>query len=128
MNRRPLTVTINLAFILVNAVIWLILGIIIALDIHPAPAESPAMKTGMAIISIIISALLLVFTFFLYRHNRMVYYYSLAFFIFTSILTVFDDFGVADLAFLIISIVPIILLLKDRRWYIQDRQKSLETT
>jgi hypothetical protein len=68
----------------------------------------------MAIISILIFVVLGGLTFFLYKHNRMAYYLTLGFFIFTSILTIFDDFGITDLVVLSLGIIPIILLIKDR--------------
>ena len=35
MSNRPLTVTITLVFILLNVLIWLVLGIVIAINAHP---------------------------------------------------------------------------------------------
>lgn len=112
--------------ILINGLMWLILGIIIAFDLHPALPDSPTMKTGMAIISILIFIVLGGLTFFLYKHNRMAYYLSLGFFIFTSILTIFDDFGITDLVVLLLGIIPIVLLIKDRKWYMQADLKTEE--
>jgi len=126
LNKRPLTVTINLLMILINGLMWLILGIIIAFDLHPAMPDSPSMRTGMAIISILIFVLLGGFTFFLYKHNKMAYYLTLGFFMFTSILTIFDDFGITDLVVLLLGIIPIVLLIKDRKWYMHADQKIEE--
>ena len=128
MNKRPLTVTINLLIILINGLIWFILGIIIAIDVHPALPISTSMRIGMAIISILIAIVLGGLTFFIYRHNKMAYYLTLAFFIFLSFLTIFDDFGITDLVVLLLGIIPIILLLKDRGWYMQVEQKLEEGT
>jgi hypothetical protein len=31
----------------------------------------------------------------------------------------FDDFGLADLLFVLVSLLPLALLLKDRSWYVR---------
>ena len=126
MNKQPLTVTINLILLLVNAVIWLFLGIIIAFNLHPAIPDLPGLKLGLAIISFVIVAFLGVVTFLLRRHNPAAYYLALIFFIGTSILTIFDNIGWADVAFLVISVVPILLLFVDRKWYLPPKWKEKE--
>lgn len=118
MTHRPVTVTINLVFILLNTLIWLILAIMIAANVIPGLGDLPAMKWSLTILSIIIAIILLVLTYFLYKHNLKAYYLTSAFFAITSILVIFDDVGLADIIVLGISIVPIILLIKDRSWYL----------
>jgi len=126
MIHRPITVTINLVIILLNALIWLILAIIIATNAHPGFANLAAMKGVLAIISIAMGSILLVLTYFIYKHSLKAYYLTLAFFVITSILVIFDDVGLADIIFLIISLIPIILLIKDRAWYLQIKPKIEE--
>jgi hypothetical protein len=111
-------VTINLILILVIALIWLILGIIIALDVHPGLPDLPEMKGILAILSIAIALILAGLTYLLFKHNRTAYYLTLGFFGINCLLTIFDDIGWADVIFLLISLVPILLLIKDRAWYL----------
>ena len=120
---RPLTVTLNLIVILLNAMIWLVLGIIIAVDAHPALPDLPQMKVILAALSIAIAIILLGLTFFLFKRNRTAFYLTLIFFGITSILTIFDDVGLSDLIFLAVSLIPIILLIKDRGWYLQTKSQ-----
>jgi hypothetical protein len=124
---RPVTVTINLVFILLNALIWLILAISIAANLTPGLAVPLAMKVGMAIISTAMGCVLLVLTYFLFKHNLKAFYLILAFFVFTSILVIFDDVGLSDIIVLIISLIPVVLLIKDRAWYLQVIPKIKET-
>jgi chromate transport protein ChrA len=126
MTKRPLTVTINLVIILLNALIWLALGIIIAANAHPGLPDLPAMKGIMAFLSIAMAGILLGLTIFLFKRSRTAYYLTLAFFIFTSLLTIFDNVGLADFIFLIISLIPVILLIKDRVWYLQPKYQIEE--
>jgi len=121
MTKRPLTATINLIIILINAFIWLVLGIIIAANKLPGLPDLPQMKGILAILSIAIAGILLALTFFLFKRSRTSYFLTLAFFGITSILTIFDDVGLADIVFLLISLIPILLLIKDRSWYLQTK-------
>jgi lysylphosphatidylglycerol synthetase-like protein (DUF2156 family) len=120
-TNRPLTVTLNLIVILLNATIWLVLGIIIAVDAHPALPDLPQMKVILAALSIAMAIILLGLTFFLFKRSRTAFYLTMIFFGITSILTIFDDVGLSDLIFLAVSLIPIILLIKDRGWYLQTK-------
>jgi len=126
-TNRPVTVTINLVVILVNALIWFILAISIAANAIPGLAGPSAMKVGLAIVSIAMGGVLLVLTFFLFKHSLKAFYLILAFFVFTSILVIFDDIGLTDIIVLSISLIPIILLIKDRAWYLQLKPNIEET-
>ena len=119
MTNRPLSVTLNLIFILVNALIWLVFGIIIAVQAHPALPDEPLIKGVMVFLSFVITGVLAVFYYLLQKRYRMAYYFALAFFIFVSLVTILDDFGMSDLVIFIINLIPIGLLLKDRAWYLQ---------
>lgn len=124
MTPRPLTVKINLVVILVNALIWLALGIIIAIDTHPGLPDMPEMKGILAILSILIAGILLVLTFFLFKQITIAFYLTLAFFGISAFLTIFDDVGLADLGFVVICLIPVVLLIKDRAWYLQTKAQS----
>jgi len=121
MTNRPLTVNVNYAFILLNILIWLVLGVIIAFDAHPALPDIPVMKGIMAGLSLTIACILLVLFIYLYKSNKTAYYLMLAFFAVSSILTILDDVGLSDLVVLLINIIPIALLLKDRVWYLREK-------
>ena len=123
MKNRPLSVNATFAFILLNIIIWLTLGIIIAVDAHPALPDIPIMKGILAALSLVIACVLIVLFLFIYRRNRTAYYLTLAFFAVTSALTIIDEVGLSDLVVLVINIIPIVLLIKDRSWYLQTKAK-----
>jgi|GEM_PF-867599 len=124
MTKRPLTVTINLFVILLNALIWLGLGIIIAINAHPGLPDMPEMKGILAILSIAIAIILMVLTIFLFRQIRIAFFLSLVFFGISAFLTIFDDVGLADLVFVVICLIPVVLLIKDRAWYLQSKPQD----
>jgi membrane-associated HD superfamily phosphohydrolase len=124
MTKQPLTVTINLIVILLNALIWLVLGIIIAVNANPGLPDMPEMKGILAVLSIAIAGILMLLTFLLFKHNNIAFYLTLIFFGIAALLTIFDDVGLADVVFVIICLIPIFLLLKDRNWYLQANART----
>jgi lysylphosphatidylglycerol synthetase-like protein (DUF2156 family) len=121
LTKPPLSVSVNLIFILLNALIWLALGMIIALHAHPAIPDNPVIQGGMAFLSFCAAGLLLGLFFFLRKQVRLAWFVGLGFLAVTSILAIFDDFGWSDLFVLLINLVPMILLIKDRAWYLQGK-------
>jgi hypothetical protein len=125
MDTRPRSVTVTYGFIILNISIWFALGIIIALNLHPAMPDQPLVKGIMAILSFAAAGTLLGIFIFLRKHNRPSYYLALAFFCVSSLLTIFDDVGLVDLVALAFSIIPLILLIKDRGWYLQPQPHAV---
>jgi hypothetical protein len=125
MDSRPRSVTITYGFIILNILIWFALGIIIAFNLHPAMPDQPLVKGIMAILSFAAAGTLLGIFIFLQKHSRLAYYLVLAFFCVSSLLIIFDDVGLVDLAALAFSIIPIILLVKDRGWYMPPQPHAV---
>lgn len=119
MTSRPLSVSINLGFVLLDALLWLALGTIVAVDVHPALPDLPVYKTILAVLSFAIAGILLGLFFLLGKRSRVFHPIALSVFSVLSIMTIFDGFGLVDLIVLILHIVPIVLLIKDRAWYIK---------
>jgi hypothetical protein len=124
MTRRPITVTVNFVLILVNLIIWLGLGIIIAVNAYPALSIPPILKGIMAAMSMGMAGILLILFIFLVRGSHKGFYFTLAFFGVTALLTIFDDVGVSDIVVLIMNIIPIILMILDRKWYLGERSPA----
>jgi lysylphosphatidylglycerol synthetase-like protein (DUF2156 family) len=123
-NNRPLTVTITLIFIALNILVWLALGIIIAVNALPGLPDLPILKGIMAFLSLAMAGILIVLFIFLLRGSRIAYYLILALLIFTALLAIFDEVGLSDLVVLIINIIPVVLLIKDRPWYLQAKPQT----
>ncbi|MDO9545482.1 MAG: hypothetical protein Q7J07_01880 [Pelolinea sp.] len=127
MTNRPLSVSAALIFILLNALVWLVLGVIIAADAHPALPDVPLIKGTMAFLALATAGILVGLFIFLGKHSRIAYFITLGLFAATSLLSIFDQFGLADLVILAINIIPIILLIKDRAWYLQVRPRAVKS-
>ena len=125
MVRRPPTVTIALIFSLLNALLWLGFGIIVAVNAHPALPEQPSIKWPIAVLSLGTSGTFLGLFFFLRKQRRSAYFLALVLFLVIALLILFDEFGFADLVVLMINLLPLFLLLKDRAWYLQSEPRVM---
>jgi lysylphosphatidylglycerol synthetase-like protein (DUF2156 family) len=125
MTRRPFSVNITLLFILLNALIWLVLAILIVVQAHPGLPDLPYISAGMAALSFAFAICLLVLLFFVARRSRRAYYLAIAFLAGTALLAIFDDVGWSDLVVILLNLVPVILLVKDRRWFLQNEVQAL---
>jgi len=123
MMKTPTSVYAALGFILLNVLVWLAFSIIVATGVHPSIPEGNQIKWVMIILAFLTAGVLSILWFFLKRHSKVAYYLTLALLLVLSLLTVADDFGLSDLIYLIIAIVPLALLIKDRAWYLQGETR-----
>jgi lysylphosphatidylglycerol synthetase-like protein (DUF2156 family) len=123
MSSRPFFVSVSWFFILLNAMVWLGLGVIIAANAHPALPDLPLLKKVLAGLSFFGAGCFLVAFFFLLKRKRFAYYLALVLLAGTALLTFFDQVGWTDLVILAVNIVPIILLIKDREWYLHRKAR-----
>ena len=120
MTKRPLSVNISLLFIVIDALIWLTLCLFIILNIHPALPGEPLIRLIYAGMSLAFAAVLSGLAFFLYRHRTKAYYLVCAILLFTILITFFDNVGLSDLLVVLLNLIPLVLLIKDRKWYLQN--------
>jgi len=126
MKNRPLSVTTTLVLILVNALFWIAFGVIVAANAHPGLPDLPLIKEITAFLAFTTTGILLVLFVFLGKHNRIAYFLGLGLFVAISLLILLDDFGWTDLVVLVINIIPPILLIKDRTWYLQAGSSAVD--
>jgi hypothetical protein len=107
--------------------IWLVLGVIIAAKAHPALPVMPAVRGGLAFLSILMASIIALSFIFLDRGSRWAYYLTLAIFIFTAILTIFDNVGLADIIVLVLNIIPIVLLILGRTWFLHTSIPKMQS-
>lgn len=79
----------------------------------------------MAFLAFIIAGILVVLGFLITKQSRIAFFLTSGLLLITALLSIFDDFGLADLAFLILNLVPLVLLFKDRGWYLQTKSHPL---
>ncbi len=120
MEKRPVSVRLTLVFMLINAVIWLGFGVIVLSGLHPALDESKLIRFGYGGIAILAAAFLMLMYFLLRKPKKIAWYLSVLFFVAGAVVTLFDDFGWVDLVFMLVDLVPLVLFIKDRKWYLNN--------
>lgn len=119
MSRPPVFASAGLLLLRINALLWLAFGILIASGAHPGIPETPLVRWGMASLAIGGALLLLTLDHFLRKPSRVAYVATLAFLSIIAVTLLADQFGLADLAVLILTVAPILLLAKEHDWYLQ---------
>lgn len=107
----------------VNAIIWLAFGAVVALGAHPALPEGELVRwllAGGALVGALVLGTLILFL----ERNPLAFYLILGMLVLVAVMTVFDQFGYVDLAFLILTVLPITLLLWNRRSYLGEGQAT----
>jgi hypothetical protein len=121
MLTRPRSVSIVLFFVCLNALVWLGLGLSMAFNLHPAMPDIPLLTGIMAVLSLAMAGLWLGTFSLLQKRTRIGYFGTLGLLAITCLLLIFDDFGLIDLVVLLINLLPLGLLLKDRAWYLEKQ-------
>jgi hypothetical protein len=119
MSKPPVLASVGLLLLRINALLWLAFGILTASGAHPGIPDTPFIRWGMASLAIGGALLLLTLDHFLRKHSRVAYVGTLALLSFIAISLLADQFGLADLAVLILTAAPILLLAKEHDWYLQ---------
>ena len=119
MKNAPVLIRIALAFILINALMWFLIGLLIALNVHPGVPEDALLRwmmmLGMFGGAIILGLLYLLLS----RRRRLAFFIALVVLAVIILLTIFDEMGLADFAALGLALVPFVLLILGRKWFLQ---------
>lgn len=115
----PVSVLITLGLILLHAAFWFGYALLVVFNGISSISGSSPLKWVMVLLACAASAVLAGTAFFLGKRTRMAFYFSLALFVFLAVLSITDEFGLADLLYLVISLIPLVLLCKDRAWYLR---------
>lgn len=119
MKNIPKTVKVTLVFVLINALVWLIFGLIILLGMHPALPEDVLYKWGMGAVSLVAAGVLLGLFFLLKNRVGWGWYAAVAALAISLVLSIFDDVGWIDVAMMGIILIPLVLIIRDRKWYLK---------
>jgi hypothetical protein len=119
MTKPPVSVAAALLLLLLNALVWLAFAVLVAAGAHPSIPHTDLVKWTMAVLAFLNAVVLMGLCGLLRRGNHVAYYLTLGLLVVLSLLTVADQFGISDLIVLILLGVPLVLLVKDRAWYLQ---------
>lgn len=119
MKGFPKTVKLTLIFLLINALVWFLFALIILLGLHPALPEDVLYKWGMAALSLVAAGVMVGLFLLLKNRVQWGWYAALAALAFSVLLTIFDDVGWIDVAVMLVMLVPLVLIIRDRKWYLK---------
>lgn len=120
MKKYPLTVSFTLFGVLGNMMVWLVFGMLVAAGLIPGFPDLPIIVALIVVASLTIAGTHAFLFIFLRRRNRIAYFIALGLFSLSCTVTFLDEVGIMDLLFLASNLIPLILLLCDRRWYLQS--------
>lgn len=124
MPSQPHSVTITRGLLLANATLWLVLGAIIAAGQHPALHVQPTLRFFIAAAMPGIGAVLCALALLLGRPQAWSYYLTVGLLLLITVSFLFDQFGWTDLLALSFSLIPLVLLLKERAWYLVPKGET----
>jgi lysylphosphatidylglycerol synthetase-like protein (DUF2156 family) len=117
MTPRPFSISVAIGLLFVQALFWAGFALIVALGVHPGLPDNPFYRVLMAVLAAFCGALLVFLAIRLARPEKRAWYAAVIFLGGISVLTFTDDVGLADLLFLFLPLIPLILLGIHRRWY-----------
>jgi hypothetical protein len=117
MNHSPFSVGATRLLVLLNALVWLSFGVLTSVGAHPSYGEPGLLRWAMAGFSLIAACILTAGASLLRRGNRSGYWIMVALLALLMVATLLDEFGLADLTYLVMVALPLALLIKDRGWY-----------
>lgn len=118
MNRPPLTVSATIFLIGLDALVWLGFAVFTSFGGIPSISEG-VLRWLMASMALGASAVLAFLAVGLRRRNRFAFYGALAVLGAIAVLSIADQVGLLDLVSPAISVTPLVLLVRDRRWYLR---------
>jgi hypothetical protein len=117
---KPSSVPFTLVLVYLNALVWFLFGLIVALGMHPAMPSAPAVRWTVAVLGLGCGICMAGLGWSLSRRIKAAFWATVAILVILTIATVLDEVvGFADLLALVIILLPLILLIKDRGWYLR---------
>jgi hypothetical protein len=123
MKRKNLSMQLTSVLLVLNAVFWLVFGLMTLFGMHPALPSSPGIKLLMAVLAILCSAALFALTLYA-RRSPLAYYSLVALLGLLALFTFLDDFGLADLAYLLLDLAGLALLVRGRKLFLRQAPES----
>ncbi len=121
MKNAPLLVKIALGFILINALMWFVIGVLIAFNMHPGVPDDVMLKWIMMLGMFGGAILLALLYLLLAKRRRLAFFITLVVLAVIILLTLFDQMGWADVAALLLAFIPFALLILGRKWFLEAK-------
>ena len=117
MAQRPASVTITLLCLWLQAGFWLVVALLVALGSFRAFASMGPLRWILAVLALGTAGFLAGLAILLQRRVRLAWLAGAAGLAALAVLSVTDQIGGMDIFTLLVSLVPLALMVKDRAWY-----------
>lgn len=119
MTAPPSTVRTTRLLVLLNALLWLVFGVITVAGAHPSYREAGLLRWVMAASGLLAAIVLAVLSELLRGRPSVGYRLTVPLLAVIILASFLDEFGLADLIFVLVTLLPLALLLKNRAWYLR---------
>ncbi len=119
MTTSPSSTKATRFILLFLALFWLAFGITVAVNADPSYRDATLLKWTMATLGCVTAVILAVLASQLRRRSRLSYWLTVTFLISMILVGLFDELGLADMVYLVLTLIPLGLLLRDRNWYLR---------
>jgi len=119
MPRQPWTVRITFVSFLVIAALWLLFSLFVVLGGNVSYFHIGAFRWIMAGLTFLASILLAALGYLLRRRFKPAWYFSVLLLAAMILAGFMDELGLIDYAFIVLYLIPLALLIKDRKWFLK---------
>lgn len=124
---QPSTFTFTLFFVLINAAVWLVMGVLLLLGVNPALKAIGSLRWIFGALAIAAAGMMVMLYRQLKLRSRSAYRVTLSLFAAIAIVTLLDQGGWADALLLAITLVPLTFLFISRHWYFAGQETPSDT-
>lgn len=117
--KPPKSVILTAVFIAVDSVLWLLFVILAAVTRSYLSSLPALYKWGIVLSALGGSLALAAICFLLLKRNRFGFYLGLLVLTVIAVASLMDELGFLDLLAFLLILVPLVLLLHDRNWYLK---------
>jgi hypothetical protein len=118
MDTCPRTVWLARILLFANSLLWLAFAGFTALGAHPSFGPDSGYRWPVALMTLLLAALLCGLAVHLRNPAPLGYWLAVGLLAAMILTSLFDQFGFADSVFVAATALPLLLLLKDRAWYL----------
>jgi len=118
MANRPSTVRLTRIVLLVDSLLWLAFAVFTGVGAHPSFGPMSEYMWPVTLLALLATALLGGLSVHLGNPSPLGYWLAVGFLAAMILASLFDQFGLADLIFVTAIALPLLLLVKDRAWYL----------
>jgi len=117
-------VKITLALIRINAAFWFLFSLIVVLGGQVAYNQLGVYRWLMAGLTFLVSLFLMALWYFLRRQFKPAWIVGVITLTVMVLAGFMDELGWLDYVFIVLSLVPLVLLIKDRQWYLARNRET----